>query len=115
MGSIWGRGTLFSAGKKLAVAWPELESMFMFSEFHVNNLELSVDYYDVTRMAFGFTESIAVRETCNISVVAGRPKQIPLDEGMKLFRSVDSMSVSDLLAAAYQKMDVRSSQDAEID
>ncbi len=113
MTSIWGAGTLFSDGKKLAVAWPELESMFMFSEFHVNSLKLSVDYYDVTRMG-GPSTSIGVRETCNISVVAGRSKQIPLDEGMKLFRSVDSMSVSDLLAAAYQKMDARSGESIDI-
>jgi hypothetical protein len=113
MVSIWGRGTLFSDGKQLAVAWPELESMFMFSEFHVSNLEASVDYHHVTSMGDGFTKSIVVSETCNISVVAGSPMRIPLDEGMKLFRSVDSMSVSDLLAAAYQKMDARSNENPD--
>jgi hypothetical protein len=34
---------------------------------------------------------------------------MPLEEGMKLFRNADLMSVNELLAVAYQKMNNRKS------
>ena len=101
--------TLFSDGKQLAMASFSHEQMFLLSSFAVTNFELQAHYHNYMSMGLSNYSRIATGQTCIIELQSTGPcSSMPIEEGMKLFRSIDSMSVSDLLAAAYQKMEARS-------
>jgi hypothetical protein len=103
------RSTLFSDGKQLALSSFSDERMYLLPSFVVTNFELQTHYAEYMMMGGFSPNHLPTGHTCTIEIQStGSCTSIPLEEGMKLFRSVDSMSVSDLLAAAYQKMEARS-------
>ena len=103
------QSALFSDGRQLALSSFSDKRMFLLSSFAVTNFEIECHYQSYMALGSVNSAQIPTAQTCTIEIRStGQCSSIPLDEGMKLFRSIDSMSVSDLLAAAYQKMEARS-------
>jgi hypothetical protein len=48
-----------------------------------------------------------IKPEVTIEIKAYGVQSVPFEEGIKLFRNADSLSVNELLAIAYQKMDSR--------
>lgn len=104
------RGFLLADGEKLAVSFPASGHMFLVPSYYPVSFSINTDNIEISAYGDSFSRHMAVRESIEISISGYGPIQtIPFEEGMKLFRNADSMSVNELLAVAYQKMNNRKS------
>jgi hypothetical protein len=104
------RGFLLADGEKLAVGFPASGHMFLVPSYYPASFSINTDSIEISAYGDSFSRHMAVRESIEIGISGYGPIQtIPLEEGMKLFRNADSMSVNELLAVAYQKMNNRKS------
>jgi hypothetical protein len=104
------RGFLLADGEKLAVSFPASGHMFLVPNYYPASFSIDTDTIEITGYGDSFARYMPVRENIKISISGCGPIQtIPFEEGMKLFRNADSMSVNELLAVAYQKMNNRQS------
>jgi hypothetical protein len=106
------RGFLLADGEKLAVSFPTSGRMLLVSTYYPVSFSINTDNIEIS--AYGDPHSnffyMPIQESIEISISGYGPiESIPLEEGMKLFRNADSMSVNELLAVAYQKMNNRKS------
>lgn len=107
MATFGSRGCLFSDGEKLAVGFEAYDRMFLLNSYYVRELSMHCDVVDVAALG-GFCEQIATGQRVEFTVSSiGRVSDIPFKEGVKLFRGADDLSVNELLALAFQKMEDR--------
>jgi hypothetical protein len=101
------RDYILSDGQKLAVSWPQADHCLILSEYAITDIQHSVDTVHVT--CYGhFPKQMVASEMVDISIRScGHFQVIAKSEADKLFASIDSMSVNDLLAAIYRKMNER--------
>lgn len=109
MATVDSRGCLFSDGEKLAVGFEAYDRMFLLNSYYVRELSMHCDVVDVNPGVLrGFREQIATGQRVEFTVSSiGRVSDIPFKEGVKLFRGADDLSVNELLALAFQKMEDR--------
>lgn len=101
------RDYILSDGQKLVVSWPRTDRCFLLSGYVITDIQYNVDTIDFNYCG-QFAKQVAASERVDISIRSyGFPQMIERSEADKLFASVDSMSVNDLLAAIYRKMDER--------
>jgi hypothetical protein len=101
------RGCLFSDGEKLAVGFEAYDRMFLLNSYYVQGLSMHHDYVDINVLG-GFREQVTTRQRVEFTVSSiGRVSDVPFKEGIKLFRGADDLSVNELLALAFQKMEDR--------
>jgi hypothetical protein len=67
-------------------------------------LWLLSDYYPAE---ISITQFCPQQDEVTIEIKAYGVQSVPFEEGIKPFRNADSLSVNELLAIAYQKMDSR--------
>jgi len=104
------RGFLLADGEKLAVSFPASGRMFLVPSYYPVSFSISTNNIEISAYGDPFPHYMPVRESIEISISGHGPiESIPLEEGVKLFRNADSMSVNELLAVAYQKMNNRKS------
>jgi hypothetical protein len=104
------QGFLLADGEKLAVSFPASGHMFLVPNYCPTSFSINTDSIEICAYGDSFSRYKPVRESIEISISGYGPIQtIPFEEGMKLFRNADSMSVNELLAVAYQKMNNRKS------
>lgn len=99
-------GFLLADGKRLAVGWPS-SGVLVAQNYYVTSvsLDLPVSYDTLAQHSFA---SFHDQPTLSISIEARGPfLQTTLEEGAKLFKNADVMSVNELLDLAYQKMQNR--------
>lgn len=101
-------GYVFSDGQKLAVSWPGTNSCLLLSSYYVSSVETNTDFVDVQTLAGQFTYQFPVSDRVEINIrSAGEYSILPKEEADKIFLNANSMSVNELLAIAYRKMDER--------
>jgi hypothetical protein len=101
---------LLADGEKLAVSFPASGHVFLVPGYYPVSFSINTDNTEITAYGDRFPRHMPVRESIEISISGHGPIQaIRFEEGMKLFRNADSMSVNELLAVAYQKMNNRQS------
>jgi hypothetical protein len=105
------KSLLLSDGSRLAIEWPSWDRCLFFDDFHVTELqcEMHQNIVDVTTYGDRYPVSMSTGRsiTLDLRIRCGQVEQLPLKEAHKLFRTAESMSVNDLLAAAFQKMNER--------
>lgn len=103
-------GFLLADGNRLAVGLPGYGMAFMLSSYWPSSVEMSTSVIDVSYAGGYFHSNVVGGEEVTITIHGRGPfVSAPIDEAIQIFRSVDSMSVNDLLAAAYRKMSDRQS------
>lgn len=103
-------GYVFSDGQKLAVSWPGTNSCLLLSSYYVSSVETSTDFVDVQTVGGGFTHQFPVANRAEITIQSvGDYSVLSKEEADKIFLNANSMSVNELLALAYRKMDERQS------
>lgn len=101
------RDYILSDGQKLVVSWPRTDHCLLLSEYAITDIQHSVNTVDLTYYGH-FPEQMISSEMVDISIRScGHFQVIAKSEADKLFASIDSMSVNDLLAAIYRKMNKR--------
>jgi hypothetical protein len=104
------QGFLLADGEKLAVSFPASGHMFLVPNYYPTSFSINTDSIEISAYGDSFRRYMPIRESIQIGISGyGSIQTIPFEEGMKLFRNADSMSVNELLAVAYQKMNNRQS------
>ncbi len=110
-GSSSGKSLLLSDGSRLAIEWPNWDRCLFFDDFYVTELQCEMHENAVDVMSYGdrYLRSMSIGRsvTLDLRIRCGQMEQLPLKEAHKLFRTAESMSVNDLLAVAFQKMNER--------
>ena len=107
MAALDSRGCLFSDGEKLAVGFEAYGRMFLLNSYYVRELSTHYDFVDIDILG-GFREQVTTGQRVEFTVSSsGRVSDIPFKEGVRLFRGADDLSVNELLALAFQKMEDR--------
>lgn len=105
-----GLGFLLADGEKLAVSFPAVGRMFLVPSYYPVSFSINTENIEISAYGDSFSRHMAVRESIEINISGYGPiESMSLEEGMKLFRNADLMSVNELLAVAYQKMNNRQS------
>ena len=92
-------GFLVADGKRMAVGFPQ--KTWAKED---RRLWLLSDYYPAKISMSHFHPH---QDEVTIEIKAYGVQSVPFEEGIKPFRNADSLSVNELLAIAYQKMDSR--------
>ena len=109
------RGFLVADGKRMAVGFPqkawakEDRRLWLLSDYYPAEISCYQPSVDIQTCGGSFTRIASGRPEVTIEIKAYGVKSVPFEEGIKLFRNADSLSVNELLAIAYQKMDSRQS------
>jgi hypothetical protein len=109
------RGFLVADGKRMAVSFPqkaqakEDRKLWLLSDYYPTEISIFRPTHDVTVCGDYFPRMISGQPEVTIEIKAHGVQSVPFEEGIKLFRNADSLSVNELLAIAYQKMDSRQS------
>lgn len=109
------RGFLVADGKRMAVSFPqsacskEDRRLWLLSDYHPTEISISQPTHDVTVCGDYFQRMTSGQPEVTIEIKAHGVQSVSFEEGIKLFRNADSLSVNELLAIAYQKMDSRQS------
>ena len=102
-------GFVVSDGKQLLLKWGATDSYFFAESYLVTSLSISHDTFDVVSYGSPSFQAYARPPILDLGITSGHFKPIEKEDALRLFRTVDSMSVNELLAAAYQKMNARQS------
>lgn len=103
-------GFLVADGDRMAIGLgaQDTENLYLVSDYYPVGMSVYLPRQDVC--LYGSTPFAVStgRQEVTIEIKAYGPVQsIPMEEGLKLFRSAESLSVNELLAIAYQKMSGR--------
>jgi hypothetical protein len=77
------------------------DSFYLVENYYLSQLDVQLDCVDAT--SFGETLSAPVQERVTLCIEATSVKGISFNEGLELFRNIESYSVNELLAIAYKK------------
>lgn len=98
---------IISDGKQLLLKWGTTDSYFYAKQYAITSLSVSNDVVDVFSHG-GLPFQVEARPpVLDLGITSGCFGPIEREDALQLFRTVDSMSVNELLAAAYQKMNTR--------
>jgi hypothetical protein len=101
------QGCLFSDGERLAVGFEAYDTMFLLNGYYVRELSMHHDFVDINILG-GFYEQVTTGQRVEFTVSSsGRVSDVPFKEGVKLFRGAGDLSVNELLALVFQKMEAR--------
>lgn len=104
------RGFLVADGDRMAIGLGprDEKNLYLVSDYYPVNLSIYQPHQDIC--VYGgspFAVSTGQQEV-SIEIKAYGPVQsIPMEQGLKLFKNANSLSVNELLAIAYQKMENR--------
>ncbi len=107
------RGFLVADGKRMAVSFPQKARakkdrvLWLLSDYYPTEISVFHPHCDVTAFGGEFTRIASGQPEITVEIKAYGAQSVPFEEGIKLFRNADSLSVNELLAIAYQKMDSR--------
>jgi len=107
------RGFLVADGKRMAVSFPQNKwaekdrRLWLLSDYYPAQISMFHSTTDVTVHGDYFKRMACGQPEVTIEIKAHGVQSVPFEEGIKLFRNADSLSVNELLAIAYQKMDSR--------
>jgi len=102
-------GFVFADGSRLMAGFPGRSDCWLIEGCFPVSCEVEVPYYELGHFGldrFGVVApkrqsvSLTIRGTCGISSVS-------FEDGLKLFQTAATMSVNELLAAAFEKMNDR--------
>jgi hypothetical protein len=107
------RGFVIADGKRMAVGFPQRrfdspKSLYLLSDYHPTTISCWFPSVEVETYGNG-PFRVAGQAEVTLEIKAYGVQSVPFEEGIKLFRNADSLSVNELLAIAYQKMDSRQS------
>lgn len=103
---------LFADGEKLLLKWPDYRQYFFLDNYCVTELSISnPPTIEVTSWGDSFGREIVVGSPMiDIRIQSrGSVQAMDIDKAEKFFRPAESMSVNELLALAYQKLNNRES------
>lgn len=100
--------TVFADGERMAVRFNDSlnDSFYLIENYYLSSLEFQQACVEVS--TFGYPSSLyPTQERVTLSIEATSAKAISFNEGVELFRNIESYSVNELLAIAYKKMEDR--------
>ena len=103
---------LLADGEKLLLRWPGYGKYFFLDNYYVTELSISdPSTIEVTGWGDSFRREIVVGSPMiDIRIQSrGSVQAMDIDRAEKFFRPAESMSVNELLALAYQKLNNRES------
>jgi hypothetical protein len=103
---------LFADGEKLLLKWPDHGQYFLLGGYYVSQFSItSPPTIDIAGYGDSFRREVIVGPpTVDIHIESrGSFQSIDIDKAEQFFRSAYSMSVNELLALAYQKLNNRES------
>ena len=101
---------LLSDGRQMAVGWPMLNQAFLLSAFHVSSVDVRNDEFTIRSYSDSgfFQHQVSGPQSIEITLFSSGPVSLaPYEEVLRLFRGTDQLSVNELLAIVYQKMNKR--------
>lgn len=108
-------GFLVADGKRMAVSFPqktwaeEDRRLWLLSDYYPTLISVFCPHHDIVTYGGQFARMASGQPEVTVEIKAHSAQSVPFEEGIKLFRNADSLSVNELLAIAYQKMDSRRS------
>jgi hypothetical protein len=109
------RGFVIADGKRMAISLPQFahdkkdRNLWLLSDYYATG----ISFYQPTAGFVGyggeFAEMVSRQPEVTVEIKARSVQSVPFEEGIKPFRNADSLSVNELLAIAYQKMESRQS------
>jgi hypothetical protein len=108
------RGFLLADGGRMAICLGarDTKNMYLVSNYYPTSLSIYIyqPHQDVCLHGGTPFAVCTGQQEVTIEIKAYGPVQnVPMEEGLKLFRNAESLSVNELLAIAYQKMSGRQS------
>lgn len=109
------RGFLVADGKRMAVSFPQKawaekdRRLWLLSDYYPTEISIFCPHHDIATYGGQFARMASGQQEITVEIKAYSAQSVPFEEGIKLFRNADSLSVNELLAIAYQKMDSRQS------
>ena len=106
---------LIADGSRMAVGFPQNEwakedrRLWLLSDYYPAQISIFHPHHDIATYGGQFARMVSGQPEVTIEIKAYGAQSVPFEEGIKLFRNADSLSVNELLAIAYQKMDSRQS------
>ena len=106
---------LIADGSRMAVGFPqkawakEDRRLWLLSDYYPAQISIFHPHHDIATYGGQFARMVSGQPEVTIEIKAYGAQSVPFEEGIKLFRNADSLSVNELLAIAYQKMDSRQS------
>jgi hypothetical protein len=110
-----GLGFLVADGHQVAIGFPHVagqeSSVYLVSDCFPTEISVDRRYFTSTGLnhGFGFRRDYFGQPEVTITLKGSGLERVSLEEGVNLFRNVNSLSVNELLAIAYQKMKSRQS------
>lgn len=106
------RGFVIADGKRMAVGFPERRfdsprRLYLLSDYHPTTISCWYPSVEVQTYGNGPFQAPTGQAEVTLEIKAYGFQSVPFEEGIKLFRNADSLSVNELLAIAYQKMENR--------
>ena len=107
------RGFLVADGKRMAVGFPQKtwatadRRLWLLSDYYPAEISIFHPHKDIVTYGGQFARMASGSPEITVEIKAYSAQSVPFEEGIKLFRNADSLSVNELLAIAYQKMDSR--------
>ena len=107
------RGFLVADGKRMAVGFPQktwataYRRLWLLSDYYPAEISIFHPHQDIVTYGGQFARMASGSPEITVEIKAYSAQSVPFEEGIKLFRNADSLSVNELLAIAYQKMDSR--------
>jgi hypothetical protein len=109
------RGFLVADGKRMAISLPQGAhskkdcKLWLLSDYYATEISCYQPTLDIQTYGGPFSRMATGQLEVRVEIKAYGAQSVPFEEGIKLFRNADSLSVNELLAIAYQKMDSRQS------
>jgi len=109
------RGFVIADGKRMAISFPQDArnrkdcKLWLLSDYYPVEISCYQPTLDIQTYGGPFSRMATGRLEVTVEIKAYGAQSVPFEEGIKLFRNADSLSVNELLAIAYQKMDSRQS------
>lgn len=109
------RGFIIADGKRMAISFPQgagqekNRNLWLLSDYYATGMSCYQPAEDIIPLGGTFSRVVTGQLEVTFEIKAHGAQSVPFEEGIKLFRNADSLSVNELLAIAYQKMDSRQS------
>jgi hypothetical protein len=104
---------LIADGSRMAVGFAqkpwakEDRVLWLLSDYYPAEISIFHPHQDIVTYGGQFARMASGSPEVTIEIKAYGVQSVPFEEGIKPFRNADSLSVNELLAIAYQKMDSR--------
>lgn len=102
-------GFVFADGSRLMAGFPGQPDCWLIEGCYPVSCEVEIPYYELDRFGIDrFGIAVPRRQDVSLTIRGTRGfSSVSFEDGLKLFQTAATMSVNELLAAAFEKMNDR--------